>query len=227
MENRKFSKLIIFVFVLSVLGVAGIVFEGVSYESSDNYIYLAIEVALTIFLIWWSLYLRKQAIAKDLKGSKLAISSCILLSIVFLAETIGMFVLMNYTDELISFANSKTPHFFENNLSLLKENSTDELKRILSYSKETEETQKQISEVGNIKECVQEREDGYTIQYGSYTDVDKLLVGLRGFYSTRCYGEQKAFDFVATTKYENGRWLIDNYLLNANIGKDFSIDKKE
>lgn len=225
-ENQKVSKLIVFLFILAIFNLVGIIFSGFSYDMMLSQV---ISVVINALLIWWAYYLRKRAINKNFSGLKMASFAFYAFIVTTILDLIVVsFFLISYNNKLKEFAIQQTPTFFSDNLSNLKNNSTDNLKRVLSYEAETSDMLEKFSAVGQTKECVREKNNTSQVNVGFYfADSDKLTFGVRGFYSVRCYGENKPFDFMAAMEHKDGKWLIDDYNFYSEIGKDFDIKEAE
>jgi len=145
---------------------------------------------------------------------------------IFIVDIIATIILMGYYNSLRDFSSTKTFEFFNNDFEILKENSTDNFKRLISYENEIKELKDELEKVGQINECIQEKYDYRLVSFGPNLKYNKLNLDLLGEYSIRCYGENKSFDLLVFTEYENGRWLVDSYKINSNLGNDLIQKEK-
>lgn len=223
MEEKKTSKWAIAIFIFAILGILSLL-SGITYETI---VMLIIGSTLSAAIIYFTYYLKKREIKKGFGGTKLINFAFYTLIILLVIDITSSIILSGYLNNLKNFTIKNTPNFFNNDFVGLKENSTENLKKVLSYEKEMENMKKQFAEIGNIKECEKTKENLNTITFGPYMNFEKINIGIRGNYAVRCYGENKAFDFYGTMKYENKKWLIDDYTLNADISKDFDLQSSK
>lgn len=135
---------------------------------------------------------------------------------------------MGQAKDLTNFAVNETPKFFTNNLEGLKNNSSEDLKKILNYENTVTDINKKFAEVGAIKNCVQEKEDSSDVNYGFDISLNnKVEVGLTGNYSVRCYGEKKPWDIYVDVKRENSKWVVDNYQFDLKLENQFDSNSKD
>ena len=219
MEDKKMSKWAIAIFIIAILNIIGFL-SGVTYNTM---IMLAFGSFGYVLIICFTYYLKKRAIKKNLGGVKLINFAFYALIVCLVVDITSSIILSNYSNNLRDFTIKNTPNFFNNDFIGLKENSTENLKKVLSYDKEIENMKKQFVEIGNIKECEKSKDSMNIITFGPYIKFEKINIGIRGSYSVRCYGENKAFDFNGYMEYKDKKWLIDDYLLNTDISKDFDL----
>lgn len=222
--KAKVSKAIVAMLVFAIFTFIGLIVSGVSYELPIDFITTALSMGLIVTLAW---YLGKRAKKKGLGGKKLIKVAIYILVGVYVISTVGSVILIKYSNSLQEFANNSTKTFFANNLSDLKTNSTPDLQKVLSYNNDAEEISKEFEAVGAINECSPQQNDYTVVYFGPNLEFKSLKIGLDGEYSIRCFGENKAFDFYAYTKYKDGKWLVDYYLYNTDISKDFNIQNSK
>ncbi|MDO9399810.1 MAG: hypothetical protein Q7T79_03975 [bacterium] len=232
-EQKKTSKAIIAVFLIVLIDIFAFIFLWFSFEGLTSVIISLLFSLAFIYLIY---YLRKRAVKKGLEGLKLASFSLYAFSIITAISLIGSLILIGYSNKLNKFAAEITPTFFENDFAALKDNSTERLKRLVSYEKEMENIKKELIDIGKVTECVKEKGNYNFVYFGpnyeGESDYEAFSnIGLTGAYSRRCYGEKKSFDIVSQVEYKNGKWLIDTFNLKSDINKEIfektDKDKKE
>ncbi len=221
---QKTSALVVFLFVIALINCVGFLAMGVSYDSwlSDG-----ISVIVSGLIIYWVYYARNRLVKKNLSGIRMATFSLYALSAILVIEIIGALLLLGSSNSLKKFAEAETPNFFTNNLDWLKNNSTDELKKVLSYDTTVNDINKKFADVGAIKNCTQEKNDTTSVAYGPTMNTASIEVGLTGNYSVRCFGEKKPFDLFVDVKYKNGEWLVDTYQFDVKLEKSFDTNSPD
>ena len=149
------------------------------------------------------------------------------LSAVLALEVIGALLLLGSSRSLKNFAETETPNFFANNLEWLKNNSTDELKKVLAYDATVNDINKKFADVGAIKNCVQEKNDSTSVTYGPTMNTASIEVGLTGSYSVRCFGENKPFDLFVDVKRKDGKWVVDTYQFDLKLEDSFDTNPSD
>ncbi len=220
-SKKRRSKLVIFLFVLSLISLLGFLSSGVSYGAP---VLFAISTIISLLIIYWTYYARKRAREKDLGGRKLADFALYSFSAVLAIEIIGALILMGYISGVKSFAAEKTAGLFDENLAGLRAESTDDLKKVLTDGV-VQSVMKEFADVGAVKSCTQEKWDSSDIAYGPVFNYSSFEMALTGSYTIRCYGEKKPFDVEIMLKRQGGEWKVDNYTYNVELEKDFNLQE--
>lgn len=217
-NHQKTSAMVVLLFVIAILSCFGFIFIGVSYDSwlSDG-----INVIVSVLVIYWAYYARNRLARKNLSGFKMATFTLYALSAILVLEIIAALLLLGSSNSLKKFAETETPNFFANNLEWLKNNSTDELQKVLVYEATVNDINKKFTDIGTIKNCVQEKNDDTSVMYGPTMNTASIEVGLTGSYSVRCFGEKKPFDLFVDVKNKNGKWLVDSYQFDVKLEDGF------
>lgn len=223
-NHQKTSAMVVFLFIIALLSCVGFILMGVSYDSwlSDG-----VNIIVSGLVIYWAYYARNRLAKKNLAGFKMATFTLYALSAILALEIIGALLLLGSSNSLKKFAETQTPNFFANNLEWLKNNSTDELKKVLAYDATVNDINKKFVDVGVIKNCTQEKNDTTSVAYGPTMNTASIEVGLTGNYSVRCFGEKKPFDLFVAVKHKNGKWLVDTYQFDVKLEDGFDSNPSD
>lgn len=222
-NDQKTSVLIVILFILSILDLIGLIIGDYSY-STDPFDFIILIVGYLLVIVG-TYFARKRAIRKNFSGLKMAKFALFAFIFSFVINVAGSLILIPYFNSLSAFAKNETPAFFNNNFEVLKNNSTERLTSILSFPKTIEELDKKFSEVGTIKSCEQDKYNETYVNYGWDAEANGFYFELTGAYSIRCYGEDKPFDLYVSTKYKDGKWLVENYKFDTQLEQSFDTNK--
>jgi hypothetical protein len=216
-QHQKTSRWAVVAFIFTILIIIGTLFSGFEFK---NWLSFGLETIFDLVILILIFFLPNWVRKRNLRGVMLAKISFYILLVIFIIGIIASFVLAGYTKSLDDFSTSQTQSFFQDDFAALKEVSTDNFKRLISYESEISDLKEELEMVGDIKECVHGKYDYSLVGFGPNFRYDKLDIGLLGSYSLRCYGEKKSFDIVVFAENQDGGWLVDSYKINTNLGKD-------